>query len=129
MYPKLSLIALVVLVTALPAWAANFGVNVFSNGYSPTPLTVEVGDTVDWNGTSGIHTVTSFSCAVECLNSSNISPGSNYSYTFTKDGTFDYMCLFHPGMEGQVNVVVPIPEPSASLAILIALPLLRRRRN
>jgi plastocyanin len=37
-----------------------------------------------------------------------------YSLTFTKAGTFKYLCLIHPGMRGQVKVVpTSTPVPSA----------------
>jgi plastocyanin len=47
------------------------------------------------------------------LNSGIIRPGDSYTVTFTKEGVFDYACILHPLMGGQITVLpagVPIPR-------------------
>jgi plastocyanin len=73
-----------------------------TNAYSPSPLTVNVGDTVTWvNNDNTAHTSTSNGGA---WNSSTIPPGGQFSTTFQTAGTYPYHCTIHPGMVGMVVV-------------------------
>ena len=50
------------------------------------------------------------------INSGVPDPGSAYTVTFTKPGIFGYVCSFHPGMRGQIEVReagAPLPETPA----------------
>ena len=50
------------------------------------------------------------------LNSGVPEPGGTYSVTFTRPGIYAYVCSFHPGMRGQVEVReagAPLPETPA----------------
>jgi plastocyanin len=50
------------------------------------------------------------------LNSGPVNPGGSYTVTFTRTGIFGYVCSFHPGMRGQVEVReagAPLPESPA----------------
>ena len=72
--------------------------------FSPAALVVTVGTTVTWtNQDSDAHTVTSRN-GTGPLNSAPITPGQTYSYTFTKPGTYNYMCTIHPFMLATVTV-------------------------
>jgi plastocyanin len=57
---------------------------------------------------SSIHTVTSGlpeRADVDTLfDSSLISPGYTFVHVFDKQGTFDYSCILHPFMHGQIIV-------------------------
>ena len=33
-----------------------------------------------------------------------VEPGGSYSHRFSSAGSFDYVCTFHPGMEGTITV-------------------------
>ena len=33
-----------------------------------------------------------------------VEPGGSYSHRFDTSGSFDYVCTFHPGMEGTITV-------------------------
>ena len=71
--------------------------------FSPNNLTVKTGATVTWvNKDSTTHTVTSDNGAF--TSSSNLNPGSNYTFTFTKAGTYPYHCSIHPEMKGTIVV-------------------------
>ena len=79
------------------------------NSYNPSPLTVKVGTTVVWtNNDSTLHTVTSGlpsgGPVGKLFDSSYLSPGKTFNYTFSKAGTFDYHCTLHPTMVGKVIV-------------------------
>ena len=61
--------------------------------FAPTPLTILKGDTVTWTNVSGFHTTTS---SDGLWNSGVMSVGSPaFSYTFTSNGTFNYICSIH----------------------------------
>lgn len=81
---------------------AQVAVSITNFAYDPTPLTVNVGDTVTWtNNDSTAHTVTSSDGSIQ---SGTLQPGQSFSFTFTTPGTFDYHCEFHANMSGQVVV-------------------------
>ena len=70
--------------------------------FSPSSLTVKVGDTVTWtNNDNHDHTVTS---DTGTFNSVNIANGSTFSFTFNTAGTYSYYCNIHTIMKA--NIVV-----------------------
>jgi len=70
--------------------------------YDPDLITVSVGDTVTWfNDDDQLHTVTEVNNEYD---SSLMSPGDTFEYTFTQEGTSDYYCIVHPWMVGTVIV-------------------------
>jgi plastocyanin len=83
--------------------------------FSPSSLTINVGDTVTWtNMDSAPHTVTVSSGPVK-FSSGNLAKGQSFSYTFTKAGTYKYYCAVHPDMTGTVIVngsTTPTPTPT-----------------
>ena len=71
--------------------------------YSPTSANVKVGDVVEWdNGSSVAHNVT-FD-AYQSITSDTMNNGDTYQVKFTKAGTYQFHCTFHPGMDGSVTV-------------------------
>jgi glucose/arabinose dehydrogenase/plastocyanin len=97
------LVVLVPLATLLPSlgWSEDHQVQVGNFFFSPTPLTILKGDTVTWTNVSGVHTTTSSS---GLWDSGLMSVGSPaFSYTFTSNGTFNYICSIHL-FAGVVNV-------------------------
>ena len=72
--------------------------------FSPASLTVKAGTTVTWtNKDSDAHTVTSQGTGGP-LGSAALSTGQSYSFTFTKPGTYAYLCTIHPFMTATVTV-------------------------
>jgi len=68
--------------------------------FNPTTLTIKKGDTVIWvNNDSYDHQIKS-----SIFNSSKLSKGQSFSYTFNSAGTFDYLCTIHPSMTGKIIV-------------------------
>lgn len=107
--------------------------------YMPGKVTIDVGDTIEWQANSAEpHTVTFNPTPAEFANAigepasggtifngspldhtnsgliGTVSPSftarTTYSLTFTKVGTYTYFCLVHPGMKGEV-VVQPAGTP------------------
>lgn len=73
--------------------------------FSPANIAVRTGMTVTWtNKDSVAHTVTETD-GKQGPNSSDVNPGSNYSFTFTEPGTYHYHCSIHSEMTGTVTVV------------------------
>ena len=71
--------------------------------FSPTSIRINLGDTVTWTNNDGTpHTVTKDGGYGP--DSSSVSPGSTYTFTYTKKGTFSYHCSIHPDMTGKVVV-------------------------
>ncbi|MCV0410106.1 MAG: hypothetical protein K5783_04555 [Nitrosopumilus sp.] len=93
--------------------------------YDPPEITVKVGDTVTWyNDDREGHTVTSgegsgrfawmnskqLGVADGLFDSQRFMKDESWSYTFKKEGSFNYFCVIHPWMEGVVFVEPLIPD-------------------
>ncbi len=77
--------------------------------YSPNPITIEKGQTITWyNGDTISHTVTSGQDndkdAGEDFDSNAIIPNQYFSITFDDSGEYQYYCIYHPSMVGEVVV-------------------------
>jgi len=71
--------------------------------FSPNSAAVKVGDVVEWDNSGSVaHNVTfdDFSA----ITSDTMNSGDSYQVKFTKAGTYQFHCTFHPGMEGTVTV-------------------------
>ncbi|MBT8251464.1 MAG: amicyanin, partial [Nitrosopumilus sp.] len=90
--------------------------------YLPYSITITIGDTVIWNNPdSAAHTVTSGTISDGhdgMFDSGLFMSGSTFEFTFDESGTFDYFCMVHPWMTGDVIVneieemmVIEEPEP------------------
>ena len=83
--------------------------------FSPGTITIHVGDTVTWtnNGPSA-HTATSQDGGFD---TGVLQKGSSASHTFTRAGTFSYICQIHPFMHGRIVVLAAtqsnVPKSSA----------------
>jgi plastocyanin len=90
-------------VLIAPATAAPaVPVNIEFQAFSPTPLDVLPGETVEWNNISSrAHTVTADD---ESFDSDEIEAGDRFARTFDAVGAYGYHCRIHPGMVGEVDV-------------------------
>lgn len=92
--------------TPTPATSTSNAVTVVMDNYTfvPSPLTVNVGTTVTWmNKDDEDHTVTSKDDP-KVLDSPKIAKGTTYQFTFTKAGTYNYLCTIHDHMDGVIVV-------------------------
>lgn len=85
------------------AGAAIFDVDIVSNTFDPTPITVCTGDTVRWTNYDTLHHSATSDTGV--WDSGLLFQGDSYSFTFTSAGTYDYHCIIHPSMTATVEVV------------------------
>jgi plastocyanin len=77
-------------------------VDISGYAFSPSGLTVAVGDQVTWtNLDSASHTATANDATFD---SGNLAKGESYSYTFTTVGTIAYHCDLHSSMSATITV-------------------------
>ncbi len=76
--------------------------------YVPSTITINVADTVEWtNSDTAAHTVTGGSPAEGpsgVFDSSLVLGGATYAFTFEETGSYDFFCMVHPWMIGNVQV-------------------------
>lgn len=100
-------------------WQMPYGqtkakVQIIGNSFYPKVIEVPVGTTVEWTNEevftyfegefSGIHNVIGYS-GPESFASPMLGHAEKFSYTFTKEGDYEYLCSPHPYMKGIVKVV------------------------
>jgi len=101
-------ISAAILLASGVASAATKTVDVGPGGalmFSPSTVSIHVGDTVKWVWMSGPHTTTRTQGA-ETWDSGIASAPNTFEHTFTQAGTFPYVCTIHQalGMTGAVVV-------------------------
>lgn len=90
--------------TEVQSSAQTFSVVIENFAFSPAEINVKVGDTVVWTQRDDVkHTATSVD-GPESFDSGLLAKGQSFSYTFTKAGTYNYICTPHPRMKGKVVV-------------------------
>ena len=92
----------------IPKGTASPGCETSNACFSPALLTINSGDTVEWtNADTAAHTVTSGSPAngpSGVFDSSLIMGGASFENTFDEAGDYDYFCMVHPWMVGNIQV-------------------------
>ena len=69
--------------------------------FAPNRVDMKVGETVTFVDRDEIaHTAT----AEGTFDSGTLRQGDRFDFKATKAGTFDYVCIFHPGMTGKITV-------------------------
>lgn len=91
-------------------------VQIIGNSFHPKVIQIAPGTTVRWVNEdvftylageySGLHNAANIS-AEESFVSPLLAHGESFSYTFTKEGEFNYICAPHPYMEGVIQVRQP----------------------
>ena len=83
-----------------PASTTEIKIDNFS--FAPASITVPVGTELRWKNNDDIpHTVVSTD---RSFKSKVLDTGEEFSYTFSKPGTYDYFCSIHPRMVAKVIV-------------------------
>ena len=85
-----------------PAAPADGGAEVAigDNTFTPATTKVAVGETVKFENAGAIpHTVTG-----DGFDSGSLASGESFEFAADKAGTVKYVCLFHPGMQGTLEV-------------------------
>jgi plastocyanin len=82
--------------------AASSGVTIKNFAFNPASTTVHVGDTITWtNQDSAPHSATASDGSFD---TGILQKGKSGSHTFTKAGSFAYICSVHPSMKATVTV-------------------------
>lgn len=87
-----------------PAPTAPAGTSVTMAGarFTPTMLSIKVGETVRWfNDDAMPHTVTA---ADRSWGSGDLAPGGSFERRFDAAGMYSYVCLYHSWMTGEIEV-------------------------
>lgn len=101
---------------AADAAAVDEHVHIVGIDYDPNDVTILLDETVGWDNHDGVtHTVTSAS-----FDSGDLQSGDTYERAFDAAGTFAYECLYHPWMQGTVDVLDPDAEPDLVVSRLTA---------
>jgi plastocyanin len=91
-----------VAASATTTAAVKNEISIKANAFSPDNLNIKVGDTVTWiNNDSYAHTI---KAAKGEFDSGNMASGTKFSFTFDKEGTYDYICGIHTFMTGKIIV-------------------------
>ena len=92
----------------IPKGTASPGCETSNACFSPASLTINAGDTVEWtNVDTAAHTVTGGSPAngpSGVFDSSLVMGGASFENTFDEAGSYDYFCMVHPWMVGNIQV-------------------------
>lgn len=95
-------------VVTIPTGTSIPGCEIEDICYLPSAVAISAGDAVVWeNEDNAAHTVTygdpqTFPTPI--FDSGLLPPGASYEFVFTDSGTYDYFCIVHPWMVGQVTV-------------------------
>jgi plastocyanin len=105
-----AMVAIVLLLAGSPNVTANTQqpatteVKIDNFSFGPVTLTVPVGATVTWTNRDDIpHTVVSTDDP-KALKSKVLDTDEEFSFTFSKAGSYSYFCSIHPKMTGKVIV-------------------------
>jgi plastocyanin len=108
--------------------AKTWGVTVYGDThdqnyvFTPSSLTIDVGDSVNWTCTEGTHTTTSLPNQVEWWDSGPLTLGQSFAFAFTVPGTYNYTSLIDADMYGTIVVQQPTPEyPGYAIAAVVAM--------
>ena len=114
-------IAAALAMASTPAWAAPASVVVDNHDFAPNAVTVNTGEAVTWDVREGGHNIDVYSGPETFKSTSGKdAAGTQFTHTFTKAGTYQYICDYHSGMKGTVTVqqapasASPSPSPSGS---------------
>jgi plastocyanin len=111
------------------ALLATVTVDVVNFAFSPSTVTINVGDTVQWVWQSSNHSATSVAGSAEQWDSGVQNTGFTFDHTFTHAATYVYYCVIHgrdngngtaSGMDGKIIVGSGNPPPPPPMGTLNA---------
>ncbi len=99
-----------VLLLATQLMAQTFhNIDVANFSFTPSQLTINVGDTVVWTNSEGIHNVDGnlidYPDNPESFGNGVGPAGWTYQFIFTIAGDYNYQCSVHPSMVGSITVI------------------------
>ncbi len=93
------------------ASANTFNVDVANYAFTPADIVCNVGDTVVWTLSSGMHTTTSTSVpsGAAAWDYTFSGVGDTYSYVVALPGSYTYECTIHTSMQGTITASYAFP--------------------
>jgi plastocyanin len=89
-------------IGAAPTAPAGTSVRMAGSRFEPSTLTIRVGDSVLWFNDDALpHTV---SATDGSWDSGALAPGQAFERRFATASTYRYLCRYHPGMAGTIEV-------------------------
>ena len=86
---------------APPQATHTFRIGIKDLAFGASPQGIRVGDTVEWdNQDILLHSVTAQDQSFDA----DVKPGAKISFTMRRSGLIRYICKYHPGMRGALNV-------------------------
>lgn len=117
---NLILTCLIALIPALAQAQTTHTVTQLGTSFSPSAITIEAGDTVRWEWTSGLHTVTNGTGASDrsagsLFDASLTSATPSFEFTFVDAGEVPFFCRPHEAlnMTGTISVEEATDAPAA----------------
>jgi plastocyanin len=99
--------------TTTPTTESSVGAEIVDFAFSPTEISVDVGETVSWrNIGTAPHTVTATTGEFD---SGFLTTGDVFSHTFAQAGVYTFLCTIHPSMTGTVRVAAKDQEAAGGL--------------
>jgi plastocyanin len=96
-----ALLAFAFVATGAALAASTHDVKIEGMKFAPQAISVQRGDTVTWRNNDVVpHTAT----AAGKFDSGPIGPGKTFSKKLDTPGAYDYICSYHPGMKGRIDV-------------------------
>ncbi|HEX9369421.1 MAG TPA: cupredoxin domain-containing protein [Roseiflexaceae bacterium] len=110
-----ALFALLSVAGAAPRAAETKDITIKDFEFDPKTITVNVGDTIHWKNTGQKeHTAQADDGS---FNSGDLEAGKEFSFTFSKAGTFPYYCKYHGGPGGKgMSGTITVAEAGAPAA-------------
>jgi len=114
-FNSISILTVLLIFIVSDSYSTTWNINVSNFVFTPSSVSVSVGDTVKWNWISGNHTTTCDGSAftsrppgAASWNSTINSGIPSFKYVVTVAGTYNYKCTFHaPGMVGIISATSP----------------------
>jgi len=86
-----------------PTAPADASVRMAGSRFEPSTLTIAAGETVRWFNDDALpHTA---SATDGTWDSGNLAPGQAFERRFDAPGSYPYLCRYHPGMTGTIEVL------------------------
>ncbi|KAA9325476.1 T9SS type A sorting domain-containing protein [Adhaeribacter soli] len=105
--------------------AANATVTISDFAYSPNQVTINAGESVTWQWSSGTHPTMSNSTPSAWATFTLGSGNPTFTQVFNTPGTYAYHCTAHPAMTGTIRVLAGptgLGEDQQKGTVLIAYP-------
>ncbi len=99
----------------VPVNGANGGahesVSIQNFAFSPSSITINVGDSVTWTNNDGASHTASSTSGPESFDSGTLTGSATFNYTFNTAGTYDYRCDIHTSMTASITVTAANNPP------------------